>query len=79
MILETDHTPGALLRALQVFAGQNCNLTKFDSHPIPGNKQHYAFYIDCELSARNVSASIVATLENQGCSVKTLGEYSTSP
>jgi prephenate dehydratase len=78
LILKTDHTPGALLRALQVFAEHTCNLTKLDSHPIPGDKQHYAFYVDFELSERKISQAIIHKLEQQGCTVKLLGEYTTA-
>jgi prephenate dehydratase len=76
MILKTDHTPGALLRALEVFAAEGSNLTKLDSHPIPGDKRHYAFYVDYELTRLESSAVITAALEAQGCHVKLLGEYS---
>lgn len=76
MILKTDHTPGALLRALAVFAAEGCNLTKLDSHPIPGDQRHYAFYIDYELTRPESTAAITEALEKQGCSVKLLGEYS---
>jgi len=75
MILRTDHTPGALLRSLQVFANYGCNLTKLDSHPIPGNQRQYAFYIDYELSAKGVGTIIVDELQHQGCSVRVLGEF----
>jgi prephenate dehydratase len=75
IILKTDHTSGALLRALQVFADEECNLTKLDSHPIPGDKRHYAFYIDYEIAHSETSTKITRALERQGCSVKTLGEY----
>ena len=75
LILKTNHTPGALLRALEVFAREGCNLTKLDSHPIPGDQRHYAFYIDYELARPDSTATIVAALEAQGCQVKLLGEY----
>lgn len=78
MILKTDHTPGALLRALQVFAQHNSNLTKLDSHPIVGDQRHYAFYLDYELGAPGASTAIVRELEQQGCSVKLLGEYTST-
>jgi len=76
MILKTDHAPGALLRALQVFAQEGCNLTKLDSHPIPGDVRHYAFYIDYELTRPESTVVITEALEKQGCAVKLLGEYS---
>jgi len=75
MILKTDHTPGSLLHALRVFSEHGCNLVKLDSHPVPSDQRHYAFYIDYELSDQNVSAPIIAELERQGCHVKLLGEY----
>jgi prephenate dehydratase len=75
MIFKTDHTPGALLRALQVFADHDCNLMKLDSHPIPSDRRRYAFYADYELSAQGVSAVIVAELQRQGCLVRALGEF----
>ena len=78
MVLKTDHTPGALLRALQVFADHGCNLTGLGSHPITGSQRHYAFYIDYELSARDVSTDIIAGLERQGCTVRLLGEYTSA-
>lgn len=74
VILKTDHTPGALLRALQVFALHKANLTKLDSHPIPGDNRHYAFYIDYELPANQ--SGLLDSLRKQGCDVKLLGEYS---
>lgn len=75
IILRTDHKHGALLRALQVFEAQACNLTKLDSHPIPGDMQHYAFYIDFEIGNPDHAASIIEQLEQHGSSVKLLGVY----
>lgn len=74
IILRTDHTPGALLRALQVFAAHECNLTKLDSHPITSDQRHYAFYVDYEMP-KSSDAELIAELEAQGCTVKLLGEY----
>lgn len=75
-ILRTDHTPGALVRALQVFGEADINLTKLDSHPIPGDKQHYAFYIDADASFESPTMQkVIPELELQGCTVRTLGSY----
>lgn len=78
LILKTNHQSGALVRALQVFADADSNLTKVDSHPIPGDARHYAFYIDYALPKKGSSA-IIQALESQGCTVKLLGEYSSGP
>jgi prephenate dehydratase len=73
LILKTDHAAGSLLRALQVFAECEANLTKLDSHPIPGDNRHYAFYIDYELPEQQ--EDLLSALAAQGCEVKLLGEY----
>jgi prephenate dehydratase len=73
IILKTDHAAGSLLRALQVFAECEANLTKLDSHPIPGDDRHYAFYIDYELPEQQ--EALLEALAAQGCEVKLLGEY----
>jgi prephenate dehydratase len=77
IILKTDHAAGSLLRALEVFAQSEANLTKLDSHPIPGDARHYAFYIDYELPASTDNQTLIDSLVAQGCTVKLLGEYST--
>ena len=76
LILITDHSPGALIRALKVFADARSNLAKLDSHPIPGDKRHYAFYIDCEIPAEGMQ-TILEKLVLEKCEYKLLGESTT--
>lgn len=76
IILTTDHRPGALVRALQLFDKAAINLSKVDSHPTPGNAQHYDFYIDFDSPAESAPATAILTsLEQQGNAVKLLGSY----
>ncbi len=75
IILQTGHEPGALLHALQIFEAHNSNLTKLDSHPIPGDQQHYAFYIDFEVTDARHAATITDELSSNGFRVKQLGLY----
>jgi prephenate dehydratase len=76
IILETNHEPGALYRALGSFADAGINLSKLDSHPIAGDKQHYAFYIDFEVSLdEHFHHPILDTLQQQDCKVTVLGCY----
>ncbi len=42
----TGHVPGALFNALGVFSGQNVNVLKLESRPIPGKVFEYCFYLD---------------------------------
>ena len=76
IILTTDHTSGALYRALGVFEKYKVNLTKLDSYPVPGDKWHYMFYIDFDAGLQDkVSKHVLRELKSMGCSVKVLGSY----
>lgn len=74
LILTTRHDPGALHRALGVFADAGGNLTKLQSRPIPGKVWKYQFYIDIEISPAALATSI-EMLHLQHCSVANLGMY----
>ena len=76
IILRTDHASGSLYRALGAFEENNISLSKLDSHPIPGDKRHYAFYIDFDAPLSSESArNALSKLEAQSCVVKILGSY----
>jgi prephenate dehydratase len=76
LIVRTDHTPGALLHALELFNTRGINLTKLDSHPIPGDKEHYRFYVDFASRYDTPAVQeIFEGLKQQGCEVKILGCY----
>jgi prephenate dehydratase len=79
VILKTDHSPGALHRALGVFDSAQVNLSKLHSHPIPTDKRHYAFYIDFDVAASSIAAQhILEALRTLGYSAKVLGSYATT-
>jgi prephenate dehydratase len=76
IILRTDHAPGALYRALGAFEEQGISLSKLDSHPIVGDKRHYAFYVDFDVPLSSPAAQkALEKLKEQLCTVKVLGSY----
>ena len=74
LVLNTDHSSGALYRALGIFASHSINLTKIQSRPKRGERFRYQFFIDAECDAPTL-ARIHAELEAQGCTVRVLGHY----
>ena len=76
LILTTGHSEGALYEALGVFARAKLNLSKLDSHPIPADGRHYAFYLDVEAGLESEAMQqALAEIKEQGNSVKVLGSY----
>jgi prephenate dehydratase len=76
IILETNHQPGALYKALGAFADAGINLSKLDSHPIASDQKHYAFYVDFEAGLdEQFEHPAFTTLRGQGCTINVLGSY----
>lgn len=76
LIIKTSHKPGALYKALGVFAKRSINLSKLQSRPIIGKPWHYMFYLDieCGFSDQRLIEAL-DELAVQGCEVKLLGSY----
>lgn len=73
---QADTKPGALMRALQVFAKRNINMSMLQSRPIIGKAWHYLFYVDVEIGAGDSTFDeVVSELETEGCHVNILGSY----
>lgn len=74
LVLRTDHSPGALHRALGVFASLGINMTKLQSRPIRGRVFKYQFFVDIEADAEQLAIA-VERLTAQECEVTVLEHY----
>lgn len=74
LVIQTDHTPGALARVLTVFASAGINLTKLQSRPIVGKAWRYRFYIDVEIAGEKLAA-LLEEIRSDETVVTVLGEY----
>jgi prephenate dehydratase len=76
LVVELRHVPGALHRALGVFASRSIDLLKIESRPLAGRPWQYRFYLDLHASL-NHPATLAALDELRQCtdSVRTLGCY----
>jgi prephenate dehydratase len=74
IVVQTNHTPGALAHVLATFADAGVNLTKLQSRPIIGKVWKYLFYIDIETSGEQL-AKLIKEIEKNETIVTVLGEY----
>lgn len=74
LVLNTDHTPGALAHVLSVFARASVNLTKLQSRPIVGDAWKYRFHIDLEIAGPKLH-ELLSEVRQTGATVTILGEY----
>ena len=73
--LGEDH-PGALVDALQVFAGRGVNLTRIESRPLRRGLGRYQFFLDIEGAAGNEPlAEAIDELRSKAETVRVLGSW----
>jgi prephenate dehydratase len=76
IVFSVPNGPGALFKALSVFALRDIDLTKLESRPIPGRPWEYLFYVDLAVPRRELRcARALVHLAEFARWVRTLGSY----
>jgi prephenate dehydratase len=70
-----ENRPGSLVAALNELAALGANMTKIESRPVHGKPWEYIFYVDCQYSAAEIPARILASLQPHCAMIQELGRY----
>lgn len=72
----TQHTPGALVEVLQIFARNNLNLTRIESRPLKGMFGNYNFFIElCGNVAEDRVIQAIREAKNMCVHFRLIGAY----
>ena len=76
VVFSLSNAPGALFKALSVFALRELDLTKIESRPIRGRPWEYMFYVDIPVGRQDLRcARALVHLAEFARTLRTLGSY----